>query len=236
MDPNGTTVPEKITINGQEYAVEDAQSLIDLGSKTREAEQKYSTSFDKVWPAYGESQTELTQTKKELDEAKRTVAEYEAKLKKGTETPTDTTEARKAAKELGIVLNEDLEQSGYIKKDDLPNLFQSYMAEQRAVDQVLSEAGDLEKKIDGSDGRPKFNRKAVLAYADAYNIPDLEEAYKEMNSESLKTWEDAQIKAGKKPGLTTLKPGGSKEPPAATKVNDGNVNNLLKETLWGQQE
>lgn len=236
MEENqGTVAHSNIVINGQEYSPEDAQTLIDLGNKTREYEQKWNTPLDKVWPAYGESTTKLKQVESELEQARNQLTEIQSKQEKGIETPTDIKQAQEAARKLGIILNEDLEQSGYIKKDDLPKYFQEYQSKQDAVNKILSEAEGLEKEINGSDGRPKFNKKAVLAYAQAYNKDSLMDAYEEMHDESVKAWKQAQIDQKRTPGLKTFNPGGKKEP-SDVKVNDDNVKDLLREKLYGSQE
>ncbi len=67
----------KITINGQEFDADDAQNLIDLGSRTREAEQKYNTKFENVWPEYNRSQNTVKELEKELQETKARLTEKE---------------------------------------------------------------------------------------------------------------------------------------------------------------
>lgn len=237
MDENqGTIAHSNIVINGQEYSPEDAQSLIDLGNKTREYEQKWNTPLDKVWPAYGETTTKLKQIEGELEQARNQLTEFQSKKEEGTETPTDIKQAQEAARKLGITLKDDLDKEGYIKKDDLPAYLQEFQTRQDAVKQVLAEADNLEKQIDGSDGRPKFNKKAVLAYAEAYKMNSLEEAYEDMHADVLKDWKQQQIDAKKTPGLKTLGVSQADKQPKEVKVNDDNVNDLLKESLWGAKE
>ena len=100
------------------------------------------------------------------------------------------------------------------------------------MDNVIKTATKYEKEVDGSDGRVPFNQKAVLAYASAYNITDLMDAYNEMNAGGNKRWQDAQIAKEAKPGLTTLKPGGVKTP-QSPKVNDDNFASMWKEMYGG---
>lgn len=241
MEENqGTVLSNTITVNGQEYDATEAQTLLDLGKRTREAEQKYNTTYDRVWPEYGkinQTNKELTQ---QLQEAKTQLAEFQSKQNKGTDTAADLTEAREAARKLGIVLDEDLGKAGYIKKDDLDSYVESKLTEREQARQTLSIAEDLQKEIDGTDGRPRFNTKAVLAYARAYPVDDpmgtlsmkdiLTRAYEDMHSDQIKTWKDQQIQAGKKQGLTTLKTSGKKEPAKIT-LDDSNVSDALREAL-----
>ncbi len=228
MEPNQDL--SKLIINGQEYDPAEAQNFIERGKQTIEAERKWNTSLDKVWPEYGKSQETLKQTQSELTEAKTQLAEFQSKKIKGTDTQEDLTDAREAARKLGLILKDDLDESGYIKKDDLPKLFQSFQAEQDAVKQVLTTADKLEGEIDGSDGRPKFNKKVVLAYANSYGKTDLLEAYEEMHEDTLKVWKDQKIKEKENPALKTFN-GGDKKEPKRVPVTDDNLKDLLNEKL-----
>jgi len=228
-------VPSTVSINGVDYDPTEVQSLIDLGTKTRDLEKQWDTPIDKVWPAYGETTTKLKQTESERDAARQEIADFKAKQATGIETPQDVNEAKEAARKLGITLNEDIAKQGYIKKDDLPQLFQTFAQEQEAVKQVIDTANGLEKEIDGTDGRPAFNKKIVLAYASAYNISDLKEAYEDMNKPQLDAWKQAKVDAEKKGGLKTLGAGGIKSP-REIKVTDDNVNDLMREKLYGSSE
>lgn len=237
MDDSQTNVPgqvqtelSKININGQEYDPTEAQSLIDLGRQTKEAEAKYNTSLDKVWPEYGRSQSTVQQLTRELSEAKTQLTEYQSKVNSGTDTKADLTEAREAATKLDINLD------NYIKRDELDKYLDQRDTVRDQVQKILSEADKLAGEISGKDGRPAFNKKAVLAYAQAYGISDLKQAYEDMHEDTLKNWKDEQIARETKPGLRTLKPTGAKGEPEKVKVTDDNVKDLLKESLWGAHE
>lgn len=225
----------QIIINGMEYSPEDAQSLIDLGKKTREYEQKWNTPVDRVWPEYGKILGERSQWQTEKQRLENQVAQFQSKQQQGTDTEVDLEKAKAAARQLGITLNEDLDKGGYIKKTDLEQILSQRDEQQKAVKAILDEAEKLEKEIAGTDAPIKFNKKAVLAYAQAYGISDLRKAYEEMNEEYLKPWKEAQIQASKNPGLKTLKPIGAKKEPEKIKINEDNVTNLLREKLWGAQ-
>ncbi len=227
--------PSNIVINDQEYSPEEAQELIDLGRKTREYEQKWNTSLDKVWPEYGRISQEHKATQEELAQARQQLESFQQKKDAGTETNADVNKAREAAKKLGIIFNEDLEKSGYIKKDDLPKYFQQFMQEQKYVDSILTTSEKLEGEIDGSDGRPPFNKKAVLAYMQAYNIEDPLKAYEDMYELQLKSWKDQQVQSKKNPSLKTIEQGGGKKEPKPVRVTDDNVGDLLKERLYGAE-
>lgn len=238
MNAEGTELaPSNVVINGVEYSPEDAQSLIELGSKTRDLEQKWNTPVDKVWPEFGRLSQEKTQWETEKQKLEEQLQSFQSKQQQGVETPADIVQAREAARKLGIVLDEDLSKSGYIKKEELDQYLSQKQQEQDAVQKVLADADKLAKEIDGSDGRPKFNKKAVIAYANAYGHTDLMQAYEEMNEEQLKPWKEAQFAKNKSAGLKTLKPsGGKREPDEARPKNDEELSAILKEQLWGTEE
>ena len=232
--------PLKITINGQEeeLAPEEAAELIQAGRQTREYETKYNTKLDKVWPEYGRTTQALKTTQEEKDAALQELQEYKEKVEKSTQTPADTKAAKDAAKDLGMTL-QDLEKEGFIKKTDLESYLekrdQERETQKRAVDQVLATADQLSKEIDGTDGRPAFHKKAVLAYASTYGFKDLTEAYEDMHKDKIDAWKEEKINAEKARSLNTLKPGGKKEP-VTPRVTDGNFKVVLKEALKGTQE
>jgi len=45
-------VEEKITLGENEYSQDELKELVNLGKIGKEAEEKYNTSIDKVWPEY----------------------------------------------------------------------------------------------------------------------------------------------------------------------------------------
>ncbi len=226
----------KITINGQEYDPTEAQDFIEAGRKTRELEKQYNTSLDKVWPGYGQAKGQVSQLERELSEARSQIEEFKSKQQAGTDTNADLAEAKEAARRLGIPLKEDLDKEGYIRKDQLDSFLEERLSQRDAVNKILKEADTLESKYDGSDGRPKFNKKVVLAYAQAYGQTDLEAAYRDMHADTLSAWEKQQIAARTKPGLNTLASQRGNKQPGKVAVNKDNAGDLLSEALWGSKQ
>ena len=205
MNTEGTEIaPSNIVINGQEYTPEDAQSLIELGSKTRDLEKQWNTPVDKVWPEYGKLSQERTQWQSEKARLEGQLSTFQNKQ--------------------------------HIKKDQLDEYYSQKEQEKSAVQQVLDTADKLAKEIDGTDGRPKFHKKAVIAYANAYGFSDLNEAYEDMHSEQIKSWKEEQIAKSKAAGLKTLKSSGVKKPGENRPKSDEDARAQLKETLWGSEQ
>lgn len=236
----GTIAPEQIIINGQEYAPEDASSLIELGNKYREMEKNLNTSLDKVVPEYTRATQRAAraeQLEQELAERNKQLEQYQAKEKQ-TAIPQERQDIIKAARDAGLADQEWLKEQEYIRKTDLDSYFEEKysqkQSQQQLIDNVLKTAGSLEKEIDGSDGRAPFNQKAVLAYASAYQINDLKQAYEEMNEGANARWKEAQIAKESRPGLTTLKPGGKKVPTERAISTDDDFKNAWAE-LYGTE-
>lgn len=229
---DGTQAPEQFIVNGQEYTPEDAAQYLELGKKYKELEGKLNTSLDKVYPEY----TKATQRNKELENelAERTKMLEELQVKNTPQVPADKLEIRRQAREAGLADQDWLSEQGYVKKTDLDEYFNQKQTQQQLVDNILGQAGKLEGEIDGSDGRVPFDQKAVLAYASAYNISDLHDAYDQMNERANAKWKQVQIEKEQRPGLTTLR-GGGKKAPERVKITDDNFKDAWAE-LFGSEE
>ena len=233
-----TDAPEQIIINGQEYSPEDAQSLIELGNKWRETESSLNTSLDKVVPEYTKATQDRSRLEKEIADRDAKIAEFtrqqEEKAAKAN-TPEDAEAIRANARKYGLLDEETVKERGYLTKNEVEEMLSQREVNQRLVDTVNKEADQLTKEIDGTDGRPKFNSKAVLAYAGTYNFKTLREAYEDMNSDQLAPWKERQLAEARKPGLTTLKASGVKTP-EKTKITGDNFKDALNEALFGVRE
>lgn len=241
MDNQDENVQEeiaKISINGQDYDPTEAQELIETGRKTREAETKYNVTFDSIMPAYtkaNERAKQADQFERELSEARETLKQYTAKKESGTDTREDLTEARDALKKLNVPFQEDLDKN-YIKKDDLEKWADERDRKRDAVKAINREADDLTEKYNGEDGRPKFNKKVVLAYAGAYGSESLEKAYEDMHADVLSDWQKKQVDIQRKPGLKTLASQPGNKEPVKPQMTKENVGDALSEALWGNKE
>lgn len=217
-------IPQKVVINGQEYDPTEASELIGKGRLAREYESKWNSPIDSLATAYGKSQSELTAAREQL-------AKFNEKKDAGTETNLDVQKAQEAARKLGIVLNDDLGKAGYIKREDLDKYYDERQSQQKAIDKVMSKADDLEKTINGEDGRPKFSKRVVLAYANTYGFSDLEKAYEDMHKDSLDSWKSAQVENARKPGLKTLSGSKKTGQPKDVKVTNDNFAELMAQAI-----
>lgn len=227
----GVQTPEQIVINGESYDPTEAQELLGKGKQAREFEKQWNSPIDSLASAYGKSQSELQAERTQRTELQQKLTAYEQKKEQGTETPLDTQKAREAARKLGFVLNDDLEKSGFIRRDDFAKLVNEQLTEREQVQKLISQADKLEAEINGEDGRPAFNKKVVLAYMNAYGIEDPVKAYEDMYGSTLKTWQEKQVAEKKNPSLKTFKTGGGVKNPNRPKITEDNLGDALTEVL-----
>lgn len=221
-DKGGETgTPSKIKVGDKEYEPDDLSALVGLGEIAKEAETKFNTKIDRVWPEFSKAQNKINEYESELAELK----EYKAKT-----TPTDVNEdtnkqALDMAKKLGIVTKEDFDQ--YMDKS-----FRNYYQRERAAERLLEECDDLETEFDGADGRPKFQKEQILEYMQQNGIRNPQKAYKLMHETELDTWKEQQLGKARKPGLVTetSSSAGSKKP-QETKITKDNLSQMVAEAL-----
>lgn len=214
------TEVEKIKIGEEEFTQDQLSKYVGLGKLAEEAETKYNTKIDRVWPEYSRAQNEL----KEL----RTYKEEQERLKNETpEVPEDEAvkQAREAARKVGLVTDDDFEQK-------LSKSFRQFFLQERAAEKLLEESQGLEKKYSGEDGRPKFDTNDILNYMQETGIRDPEKAYKVKNETVLDRWKEEQLRKSRRPGLVTQSStiAGGKTP-APVKVTKENLDQLVRESL-----
>lgn len=233
-----TDAPEKLTINGQEFDPEDAARLIELGSKWENTERDQNVKLDTIWPEYTKTSQKVKGLEDSLAEREAKLAEYDRKAAEAEarkNAPEDAEAIRANARKYGIVDKQLLKDEGYLTKAEVEDMLSSRRNLDIAADKILKDGQKLEKEIDGSDGRVPFDLDAVLTYAGAKGINDLQEAYKTLNHKANAKWEEAQIERAQRPGMTTLKGTGAKAP-KDVKITDSNFKDSLTEALYGAKE
>jgi hypothetical protein len=217
----------KFKIGNDEYTQDQINEYVGLAKQVQETEKRYNTKLDRVWPAYGESQNRVKQLETELAEARKPRAEIPQ------DQEIQIAEAKRAAKQLGILTRDDLAELGIVTKQD----FEKEYRLQRATEKLLDDAKDMEKEIDGKDGRPVFRTDEILRYMDENGIRDMEKAYKLRYETELDTWKENKLKEAKRPGMDTMdtkvKPGVSKQP-ENPKITKANFDSMLQEALEGK--
>ena len=70
----------------------------------------------------------------------------------------------------------------------------TFYAEQRAAEKLLDRTEKLESDFNGADGRPKFEKIAILEYMRDNGINDPELAYKIKYEKELDAWKEKKDK------------------------------------------
>jgi len=215
--------PEKIKVGGEEFTQEELQNLVGLGKLGREAEEKFNTKLDKVWPEYTKTTQEL---KAEKEKNQRLESERLSQKTSAGEQLTDEEVARQAreqARKIGLALSEDVE----------TKVTQKVMEVLEARD-LLNNCKDFESELNGKDGRPAFKTQEVLKHMDETGIKNPEKAYKDLYEKELDAWKEQQIKKAKPSGLVTegASAAGGKEPREVKPTRD-NLDQLVRDALEG---
>ncbi len=219
---------EKIKVGEEEFTQGQLSQMVGLAKSVQDAETKYNTKFDKVWPEYGRSQTEV----KEL---RQKVETYESELTKAKQPVLDPAnesqmkEAVDAARKLGIVTKDDFESL-------LDQSFRKFYVREESAKDLLRESKDLEGEIDGKDGRPAYKTEEILGYMAETGIRNPEIAYKSKYEAEIDAWKEAKLAGAKKPGLYTQKSGQISKQPAEVRATKDNLEALISEQLYGPQE
>lgn len=229
VEETATEEPSKIKLGDKEYTQEELDNLVGMGQKALEYEKRYNTDFDNAWKAYGKTTNKV----KELEQK---LASYETQMqqKQEPQLPVDQELARRQAleqaKELGLVTKEDFK--NYLERE-----FRPFYQQERMAERLLDESTSLEKKYDGSDGRPKFQTDDVLDYMSEYGIRNPEAAYKLMYEEELDSWKQKQLNKAKTRGIDVQSTSnlGSRQPKDVRPTKD-NFDSLLQEALYGPTE
>ena len=213
---------EKIKLGEDEYTQDELRRYVELGKIGVEAEEKYNTKLDKVWPEFSKKSNELKEAQDRLEQLQ---GQIEQKVETGEKTPTEgIEEARQAAKKLGIVTDDAFEE--FMGKS-----FRKYYMQERSAERLLDEAKSLESKIDGSDGRPKFDTEKVLTFmSENSGFKDINKAYEAMYPQEMAEWRANKILEGKKRGIVTQEDTQDKRP-EQVKVTKGNLKDLIAEII-----
>ena len=180
----GEEALSKIKIGAEEYDPAEAERLMNLGKIAHEAETKYNTKIDKVWPQYQRTQSEIEKLRSEMEEVRQS-------SRRSTSTPeeedfeTQAQKARAAAKELGIVTKDELD---------------SYYKTRKAEDDLISEIKGLQSQINGEDGRPAFDPEEIVYHMRETGITNPLRAYKDKYEKQLDEWRVGQIMREKRGG------------------------------------
>lgn len=214
--------PEKVKVGEEEYSQEELSKLVGLGKLAAEAEDKYSTSIDKVWPAYTRTTQENAELKRQLEEAKRA----ERTIDNSTLTSDQKEVARRTLYD--IIGGEPLTKAEFDEAVDKKVSLRLQAKE--LLDDIQVTVSEMEEQ-----GLPKTNTDDLLRHMSETGIKNPRKAYKDMFEEELDKIKEAKLQSLKQPGLVTESgsTAGAKQPPTVN-ITDSNISELLREALKGQ--
>lgn len=195
------TDDQKIVIDGQELSVAEAKELIESGKSMKELKEQYpNVDFKEMPKAFTQAKQELAKLNKKEESGQTLTPDEQERRKQIDELFDDPYVAEK--------LDKRLEQKAEAREQKLKEDFA-----------LQKELESLEAEFDGKDGRPKFDRIAVLKYGQDNNLWNPRVAYKQLHEDALDEWKINQKLTKKRP--TThfeRRPGGGERQPERKRV------------------
>lgn len=215
-DPQGTAtqVDNKIKVGNDEYAPEDLEKLVGLGKIGQEAESRFNTSIDKIWPNYTRTSQENETLKKDL-EALKAQAEKPPTNDLGAMDETTKEIARRQLKELAGDM--------FLTKEDIAAAVTPTVDSRLQGYRLLDEIANLQAETK-TDGRPVPDTEALLAYMDETGLKTVDLAYKNFYEKPLDAWKEAQLSTIKKQGLDTQESPSADKSPETKMITKDNLN------------
>lgn len=229
-EPAEGNTPETIKVGETEYSQEDLNTLVGLGKTAQESEERYNMKIDSLYPEFTRRSQTIKTHEEKIEELENQIKEAETKVNVDPSDEQAVTDAKAAARKLGIVLKEDVQDMGFVSKEEFRKSYQ----QERAAEKLLETMDGLQTTIDGEDGRPKFDRDSMLEYMQETGINDPEAAYDVRFKKPLSEWRVEQINAAKGSGYATLDKGTQAKQPAKLDITRDNLDQLTKEALEGK--
>lgn len=212
--------PEKITVGDKSYDQDELERLVGLGQIAAEAEEKYDTKIDRVYPEFTKSRQELSELRKQAEE--REQAELNAKAN------TQGWANLSKQEQDNIVLKELENVMGWNPRD-IDRIVQEKLEARELLYDVQDFIGDAREK-----GLPSVTEREVLERMERTG-EDVESAYRSMFPSQIKEWEKSQIESQKQPGMVTETSGGRlSQGPQPTKVTRDNLDDMVDRSLRGE--
>jgi len=212
--------PEKIKIGDDEYSQEELDKLVSLGKIGVEAEEKYKTKIDRVWPEFTKSRQEI----KDLQSKMADMEKVEVRAKEDAGEPLGDEElrikAREEAKKLGLMLDDD---------------FDEMYAKRRGAEKLIEDA-DLAVENANEKYGVKTDTEALLKHMQETGIRKPDIAIKDMFEEQIDKWKEQELNKKKGSGLVTetASTAGSKTPKEA-KTTKGTLSKHIREALYSKE-
>lgn len=208
--------PEVFKLGDKEYSQDELQKLVGLGEIAREAETKWNTPINKVFPEYTKATQELKAYRDK--EAQAALNPEPVAPVPGQLTAEQRAEAIRQLKELGFASQADIDQR-----------VQAQLAAKELlqdVDSILSENREA--------GNPSTTASELLTHMQDTGIKNPAKAYKDMFETELDEIKEKKLSTIKGSGMvtTTGSTAGAKTP-TNIKVTRDNLAEVVAEALGG---
>jgi hypothetical protein len=177
---------EKIKVGDKEYTPEELERRVRLGEIGVEAEEKYDTKLDRVYPEFTRKSQELKELQKQIDE--RQEEEAKKKAEKGEELSPE--EQKK-------LIVEEAKKFGLVTKEDFAELFSNFRAAEKLTEDAQDVVLDAQEKYG-----IETTVKEILEHMRETGIRSPEKALKDKFEEQIDKWKEEQL--GKKKGSTLV--------------------------------
>lgn len=217
--------PEKDPNKDQNDAdtTDDSDNGGDGGGEFEMPEKFKDKSAEEIAKSYTELEKQLgdpTKSSEEISEIKGQLKTITEHLEKIGELPPTEPEPKKEEEEeedYAKRQKEYFKKMGFMTKEDIDEAKKETAKEIKFDNRVA----ELEKRYDGEDGRPKFDKKAVAEYAEKHELyADPEIVYEQMHKKELIDWHIKKAnEKGKGPQVPEPGKGGAK-PPKGKSIKD----------------
>jgi hypothetical protein len=221
-EPKEEAQAEKVKIGEREFDQTELDRLVKLGEKATEVEKTYG-SMDKFVAESGRRANEIGKYKQQLEELQSKI--QQSQQGSGELSPEQVDLAKRQLNNL--IGGEPITDKNFAKL---------YVA-MREGEKLIDECSDLSKEIDGSDGRPKFDKDEIINYMSETGIKKPLAAYRDKFEEQLKTWETGQLAGARPKSIFTQGAGsGEKQPSEVRPRTTDDLAKMLTESIYGPQE
>ncbi len=213
-----TEAPEKIKVGDDEYSQDELDRLISLGKIGVEAEEKYKTKIDRVWPEYTKSRQELKELKESMEKA-----EIE-KVEKTGEPLTD--------EQMKKQVQAEARKHGLLTREDATQFVTDLLKGRDLLEDVGLAVGEAQEKYG-----IKTDKESLLEHMRETGIRNPEKALKDMFEEQIDKWKEKELGKKKGSGLVTEKTStaGGKTP-KETKPTKETLSKHISEALYSKGE
>lgn len=215
---------EKIKLGDDEYTQDELTKLVGLGKIGLEAEAKYHTRIDRVWPQFQQTIGEKKQLQEQLAQAQAERQVQQQQPQAPSNQPMTEVQMRdqaiKAAEDLGIG----------------PKSIQKTVMDIIQGQQLL---GDINSTIDDmtADGLPSTTTEEIIAHMQQTGIRNPQKAYKDMFEKEWVESQTTKLEQIRTKGLPTISgsTAGSKQP-APVKITSANFDELFAAAISANAE